>query len=60
MFEPLIVGICLPFLDSPPWSRRYSPSVLEMAGELSSLRAHPERDERAILRQLWCSTGGAV
>jgi hypothetical protein len=59
MFEPLLVGICLPFLPASPWSRRSTDAVLAVAGQLSSLRSHPERDERAILRELWGSSGGA-
>ena len=59
MFEPLIVGICLPFLPTPPWSCRLSPTLLEVAGQLSGLRSCPERDERVVLRQLWDLSGGA-
>lgn len=59
MFEPLLVGICLPFLPVHPLSRRSTDAVLAVAGQLSSLRSHPERDERAILRELWGSSGGA-
>jgi hypothetical protein len=58
LFEPLIVGVCLPFLTSCPWSCRSYPPILEVAGQLSGLRANPERDERALLRELWSYTGG--
>lgn len=58
MFKPLIVGVCLPFLPSHPWSRRATSSVLAVAGQLSGLRTAPQRDERAVLWQLWLSPGG--
>ncbi len=59
MFEPLIVGVCLPYSASPPWSCRSTPAVLEVVGELSGLRQDPERDERLVLRKLWGNSGGA-
>jgi hypothetical protein len=37
MFEPLLVGVCLPFLLTPPWSRRQTPSVLAVAEQLSAV-----------------------
>jgi hypothetical protein len=58
MFKPLIVGVCLPFLPSHPWSRRATSSVLAVAGQLSGLWTAPQRDERAVLWQLWLSPGG--
>jgi len=37
---------------------RATSSVLAVAGQLSGLRTAPQRDERAVLRQLWLSPGG--
>jgi hypothetical protein len=58
MFEPLVVGIFLPFLPTPPWLRRNTEPVLEVGRQLSRLWATMQGDERSILRQLWLSTGG--
>lgn len=60
MFEPLIVGIFLPFLSVAPWSRRNTDQVLDVASQLSSMWASPQGDERSILRQLWDVPGGEV
>lgn len=53
MFEPLTIGVLLPFLPSPPWVRRNSPPLLALEGELRSVWQTPQRDECAILRKLW-------
>jgi hypothetical protein len=58
MFEPLIVGILLPFLPHSPWSRRHTPSVLEVGRSLSGVFSALSGDECAILRKLWYEPGG--
>jgi hypothetical protein len=52
MFEPLVVGIILPFLLRTPWLRRYTSPVLAVGSSLSSLFSSLQGDERPLLRQL--------
>jgi len=58
MSEPLVVGIVLPYLPVPPWSRRDTPSVLKVGRALSGLFASLSGHECPILRQLWDGEGG--
>jgi hypothetical protein len=58
MFEPLIIGVILPYLSYPPWSRRSTAAILEVGSQLSSLWSSPQGDEWLVLRQLWDSPGG--
>jgi len=53
MYEPLIVGVLLPYLPHSPWSRRHTPSVLEVGRSLSGVFSSLSGNECAILRELW-------
>jgi hypothetical protein len=60
MFEPLVVGIFLPYLPVAPWSRRNTREVLDVACQLSQVWDRPQGDERPLLRQLWSLPGGSL
>ena len=53
MHEPLVVGLILPFLNSPPWQLRRSPELLELERQLYEVWKIKNRDERSILRKFW-------
>jgi hypothetical protein len=53
MFEPLIVGIFLPYLPVAPWICRHTNQVLALASRLSGVRLSPQEDEQSVLQQLW-------
>jgi hypothetical protein len=51
-YEPLLVGIFLPFQDAPPWSLRRSPLLLHLGNMLRECwRALG--DDTSLLVQLW-------
>jgi hypothetical protein len=58
MFEPLVIGIILPYLPFAPWSRRSTEPVLDVVSQLSGVWASLQGDKRFILRKLWLSPGG--
>jgi hypothetical protein len=53
MFEPLVVGICFPYLRFDPWQFKGSPKMVEQAKQLSSLQSTGEMDQGHLLRKLW-------
>jgi hypothetical protein len=53
MFEPLVIGICFPFLRFDPWQFKGTPKVVDQAKQLSSLQTIGDLDQRALLRELW-------
>ena len=52
MFEPLWIGVLLPFVHHRPWSLKRSPVLLDMRGKLRRLLSSGEGDGRHILRKL--------
>ena len=52
MFEPLWVGILLPFVKHRPWCLKRAPVLLEFGRKLRGMLETGEGDERNILRQL--------
>jgi hypothetical protein len=52
-YEPLMVGVLLPFLSTFPWCLRHSPPLLQLETELRSAWAHLESDEIPVLMKLW-------
>ena len=52
MFEPLWVGIVLPFTHHRPWSFKRSPLLVELGIELRGLLPESEAAARALLRKL--------
>ena len=53
MFEPLVLGLILPYSKSPPWQLKRSPQVLALESELREVWSSEERDERDILFKFW-------
>ena len=52
-FEPLVMGICAPFLKCRPWQVRRSPATVEVAGKLQRLRKIGPDAQGNILRKFW-------
>lgn len=52
MFEPLYLGIVLPFTHHRPWQLKRAPLILEMEREMRCLLRSGEADGRDILRKL--------
>jgi hypothetical protein len=53
-YEPLILGLTLPFLSAPPWQLRGSDRLLGLERQLREVWEDPSRDEQPFLCQL-CS-----
>jgi hypothetical protein len=53
MFEPLIVGICFPFIRFDPWQTKGTPKMVDQAKQLSALQSTGILDQRSLLRELW-------
>jgi hypothetical protein len=51
MFEPLIVGVCLPFILSDPWQLKGTPKVFALVRKLRRVFKDPEMDGGNILRK---------
>ena len=54
-FEPLVIGICFPFIREQPWQLRGTPKMLSMERQLSGLWKGDDLDARDILRK-FCHT----
>ena len=52
MFEPLWVGIVLPFTHHRPWCLKRAPLLVELGRDLRSVLASREENARDILRKL--------
>jgi hypothetical protein len=53
MHEPLLIGVCLPFIAHRPWKLGHTPKLLGLARELRHVWESPDGDPRTILRQLF-------
>ena len=53
MFEPLWVGVVLPFTHHRPWSFKRSPKVVELGSTLRRVHQTSDIAARDILRELW-------
>jgi len=53
MFEPLWVGIVLPFTHHRPWCLKRAPKLLSMARELREVLRSGDGEGRDVLRQLF-------
>jgi len=51
MYEPLIIGVCLPFIHSDPWQLKGTPKVLALVRKLRRVFKEAEVDGGDILRQ---------
>ena len=52
MFEPLWVGIVLPFTHHRPWCLKRAPLLVELGGKLRGMLPTREADAGALLREL--------
>lgn len=53
MFEPLLIGVCFPFLRFKPWQFRKSPKISWVARKMHELRDNVEVDRGPFLRKFW-------
>ena len=53
MFEPLLIGICFPFLRSEPWQLKGTPKLSWVARKLHDVRKDTDLDRGPFLRQFW-------
>jgi hypothetical protein len=53
MFEPLLIGVCFPFLRHKPWKFRGTPKVSFVARKMFELRKDIEVDRGIVLRKFW-------
>ena len=53
MFEPLWVGIVLPFTKHRPWCFKRAPVLVEMGRNLRRMLHESEEESRNLLRKLW-------
>jgi hypothetical protein len=53
MYEPVLIGICFPFLRVQPWQIRGTPKMFQVARELRRLFKDDEVDPRPFLRKFW-------
>jgi len=56
-FEPLIVGVILPYLPSPPRCLRQSPALLQLDADLRACWASAGSDDTTLLSTLWHLAG---
>jgi hypothetical protein len=57
MFEPLLIGVCFPFLRHNPWQLRGTPKMFAVGRELQRVWETPNMDARAVLRKLFSKIG---
>jgi hypothetical protein len=53
MYEPLIIGLLLPFASAYPWQHRRSPEILALEGFLRKVWTKQDGDEQPVLRQFF-------
>ena len=53
MFEPLLIAIFFPFLNSRPWQLKGSPALLELGRKVQQVFKGDESTKRHVLRELW-------
>jgi hypothetical protein len=53
MYEPVLIGICFPFLSFKPWQFRGVPKMFFMARELRRVFKEEGVDPRIVLRKFW-------
>ena len=52
MFEPLVMGICFPYLPHSPWQTRRTPKLLSVARSMSGVQQETDLDPGDILCEL--------
>ena len=58
MFEPLLIGICFPFLSSKPWQVRGTPRMYAAGRTLRGLSKDPDVDKGNFLSKFFCDIKG--
>jgi hypothetical protein len=58
MYEPVLIGICFPFLRVQPWQLRGTPKMFQVARDLRRLFKDNEVDPRPFLRKFWKTCHG--
>ena len=53
MCEPLLIGVCFPFLRYKPWQFQGSPRISYVARQMHEMRDDVEVDRGFILRKFW-------
>jgi hypothetical protein len=53
MLEPLLIGVCFPFLRFKPWQFRETPKISFVARKMHELRDDVEMDRGPFLRKFW-------
>jgi hypothetical protein len=53
MFEPLLIGVCFPFLRYKPWQFRETPKISFVARKMHEVRDDVEMDRGPFLRKFW-------
>jgi hypothetical protein len=53
MYEPVLIGICFPFLSFKPWQFRGAPKMFCMVRELRRVCKEEGVDPRTVLRKFW-------
>jgi hypothetical protein len=53
MFEPLLIGVCFPFLSIKPWEFCGTPKVSFMAQKLHEVRKETEMNRGPLLHKFW-------
>ena len=56
MYEPVLIGICFPFLSFNPWQFRGTPKMFSMARKLRGVFKENELDAGTLLRKFWKSS----
>jgi hypothetical protein len=52
MHEPLLIAVCLPFLEHSPWKIGGTPRILALGRQLRGVWKDPAGDPRIVLRKL--------
>ena len=53
MYEPVLLGICFPFLSFQLWQFQGTPKMFSMAQELRGVFKEDELDAGPVLRKFW-------
>jgi hypothetical protein len=53
MHEPLLTGVCFPFLSFKPWQFGGSPKLSQVARQMHGMRDDVEVDRGLVLRKFW-------
>jgi hypothetical protein len=57
MFEPLTIGLCFPFISSPPWQLRGTPKMLAVVRQMRRVFEEESLAAGSVLRKLLLVSG---